>query len=118
MDYLIVAESQHKVLGKGVGDSECDQILVEFAVNGIQGKVIECVMHPTHIPLEIKPQTTNVIWISHQGPGGAFLGNRDTSRVLGVDRTIEFFEEGNRFQVFPPTKFICEPVAFSRSKSK
>ena len=59
-----MGERQHKVFAEGIHDTEGEIVLVKLAKPGIHTEVIQHVMHPAHIPLEVKPKPSDI-----RGPG-------------------------------------------------
>ena len=58
--HFIVRKHQDEVFIEGVEESKCNLILVEEAVNGIAAEVLQHVMHPSHVPLERKAQSSGI----------------------------------------------------------
>jgi hypothetical protein len=73
--HLIVAERQHEVFGVVIPDGKSDIALVELAEPMVKLEVIEHVVHPAHVPLQIEAQAPHGGGLGHHRPSGGFFGN-------------------------------------------
>ena len=55
--YFVVADGQHEVLAEGIEEAEGDFVVVACAEERVGLHVAEHVVHPAHVPLEVKAQT-------------------------------------------------------------
>src|SRR5581483_2426620 len=55
MDYFIVRERQHKIFGKSVDHTECQQIMMKTSMNRIIREIRKRIVHPSHVPLHSEP---------------------------------------------------------------
>ena len=60
MHDLIMGERQHEILAVVIPDTEGDVVLVKLAEPGIHVEIVQHIVHPAHIPLQIKTQTANI----------------------------------------------------------
>ena len=78
-----MGESQHEVFRKGIPDAEGDVVLVELPEPGIHMEIVQHVVHPAHVPLQIEAQPSDIGWPRHHRPGGGFFrqwkARRDSS---------------------------------------
>src|ERR1700682_176611 len=68
VDNFVVRERQHEVLGESVEHREGELVLMVFAMNGVGGEISEGVVHPAHVPLETKTETTEIGRARDTGP--------------------------------------------------
>ncbi len=111
MDHFVVGDGQDVVFREGVHHAEGELIVVVAAEIWIGGKIGEDVVHPPHVPLEVKAQSPHVIRLGHHRPSGGFLCNH---QHLGMDRKdggIELAKETHRLQVLPPAVDVGRPLA-------
>jgi hypothetical protein len=54
MHDFIVREGKNEVLAPGVEQTECQRVVIAAAKQWISLKVLERVVHPAHVPLEVK----------------------------------------------------------------
>ncbi len=52
--HLVVGKRQDEIFLKGIDHSEGETMVMIFAIERILGKIVQGVMHPTHVPLETK----------------------------------------------------------------
>ncbi|OPZ88280.1 MAG: hypothetical protein BWY75_01676 [bacterium ADurb.Bin425] len=57
MHHFIMRKRQNKVLGSSIHGSESQFVVIELAINGIQRKILERIIHPTHVPFQTKTKT-------------------------------------------------------------
>ncbi len=92
-------------------DREGDVVLVELAEPVIQLEVIEHVVHPAHVPLEVESQAAHGGGHGHQGPGGGFLGDGQGAREVVEQHRIGLLQEANGLEVFAAAMLIGDPFA-------
>ena len=76
MHHLVMGDGQHKPLRKSIHHGKSDILVVVLAKIGIHLQVVAQVVHPTHVPLQVKAQP---LVPRHMGPGGGLL--RDHQRA-------------------------------------
>ena len=67
---FIVRKRQDKVFAPRVNQAKRQRIVISAAKQSIRLKILERVVHPTHVPLEIKPQPAGVNRMTDLRPGG------------------------------------------------
>ncbi len=55
MNNLIVGQRQHEVFAVVIPNAERHIVLVELAEPGIHMKIVQHVVHPAHVPLQVEP---------------------------------------------------------------
>ena len=75
MHHFIMAQCQHKVFSEGIPNRKGDIILMKLPEPGIKFEIIKHVMHPTHVPLQVEAQPTNLGRLGDHRPGGGFFGD-------------------------------------------
>lgn len=73
--------------------------------------VIEAVMHPAHIPLEIKAQTAVLGWAAYTWPGGRLLRDNHGAGDFTGDDLIQMAQEIDSFQILAPTMLVGYPLS-------
>ena len=106
MHDFVVTKGKHEVFGVGVPDRKRDVVLVKLAEPRIQLEVIEHVVHPTHVPFEIEAKSTVLRGLSHHGPGGGFLCDRESTWEMLKQNVIGLLKEANGFGVFSTPLFV------------
>ena len=61
MHHLIMGKSQHKVLTIVIHHGKSNQILMKLSEPRIHGKIIQHIMHPTHVPFQVKAQGITIM---------------------------------------------------------
>ena len=72
---LIVGKRKHIVFRKSIHHAEGQFIMVIRTINRIKRYVIEHVVHPAHIPLKVKAQSSHIRRFGYQRPCRRFLSN-------------------------------------------
>ena len=74
--------------------------------------IMERVVHPAHIPLEVEAQRSVALFqrAGDVRPGGGLLGDHQHIRVPFEYQTIELAQEGNGLQIFMPAVLVGDPV--------
>ena len=85
VDDFVVGEGQDEIFGEGVEHGEGQLAVMELAMDGILGEVLQGVMHPPHVPFEGEAQAADVGGTRDGGPGGGFLGDGQRAGMAGVD---------------------------------
>src|SRR4029078_13259537 len=84
-------------------------VLMVLAVDRVALEVVQCVVHPAHVPLEGETQSGKLMWPCHQWPGGRFLRNGDHSQLLRVNNVVEMPQEIYGLEVFLATVLVGHP---------
>ena len=108
-------ERQHKVFAEGVHQPESQQVLVVAAVHRVELHVVQRIVHPAHIPFEVKAQAaTGQVRrrrAAHAGKGGGLFGNHQSTRPLHADLVVQAAQKFHRLQVFAPAVAVGYPLA-------
>ena len=80
--------------------------MVVFAIDGFFLDVFQRVVHPAHIPLKPKAQTTGIGWRANTRERRGLLGNHHDPGVALIDSGVGFLKELNCIQVLATTKDI------------
>ena len=73
--HLIVRDGKNKVFGKRIEEREGETIMIVLSEKRIKRHIAEHIVHPAHIPLEVKAQSTRVRRLCYQRPRRGFLGD-------------------------------------------
>ena len=84
---------------------------MELAEPVIQLEVIEHVVHPAHVPLEVETQAAHRGGHGHQGPGGGFLGDGKRAWEVVEQHRIGLLQEAHGLEVFAAAVLIGDPFA-------
>ena len=85
-------------------------MLMEAAVHRIERHVLERVMHPSHVPLQIEAQATVLHAVGNPRPGRGFLGDCERRGKFVVNGGVELLQECDGFQIFTATVAIGNPL--------
>ena len=86
VDHLIVGEYQDKLLAVGVEHTEGQLPVVVMTEIWIALHVIQKIVHPAHVPLEVKSKSAVVLVAGDLRPGRGLLCDQDrTFRISRVD---------------------------------
>ncbi len=94
-----------------VQQAEGQLVVVPATVDRLLRDVRQGVVHPAHVPLEAEAQPAHVRRPRHLRPGRRLFGDGQHAGTLGVHDLIHALQEGDRFQVFPATVLIRDPLA-------
>src|SRR3970040_1393594 len=99
--HLIVGERQNKVFVKCVPDAEGKLIMMIFAVDGIERKIFQRVVHPAHVPLQAKAQSAEVSRPRYHWPGGGLFGNGLRTWMIAVHGLTQIAQKIDSLDIFP-----------------
>ena len=85
--------------------------MVPFPCDGIQLHVGEHIVHPAHVPLEVKAQTFGSVLVGNHGESGAFFGNQQFAARQSVHCAGKLFKQGDGSQILPAAVNIGQIVA-------
>src|SRR3984885_14499771 len=85
--------------------------LMVAAMDGFMAHVLEKIVHPTHIPLETKSQSTQVGRTRDPGPGRRFFGDGHDSRETLVADGVKVFHEFDGIEILATAMNIGHPFA-------
>ena len=100
MNDFIVRKGQNKILIKGVHHGKSQKLMAPVAEGKVQRAVSERIVHPSHIPFVVKAEPSFFRRVSDQGPGGAFLGNREYIGMESANYFIKLLKECLSHQIF------------------
>ncbi len=109
MHHFIVRDGQNEVLAEGVHEAEGQLLVLVFAIHGVQGDVVQRIVHPAHVPLEGETQAAQVSGATDGRKCRGFLGCRDGTGKLAVYQLVQAAQEGDGFQVLAPAIAIRRP---------
>ena len=109
--HLVVRERQHELLGERVDQAEGQLVVVVAAVHRVEREVLERVVHPAHVPLEVEAQAARVGRPRHGRPGGRLLGRHQHARLGAVGHLVELAQEADRLEVLAAAVLVGQPLA-------
>ena len=68
VNHFIVGERQQEVFGERIQHAEGQHVVMVFAVNGFLRHVTQGIVHPAHVPFQIKTQPADVHRATHLRP--------------------------------------------------
>ena len=98
---LIVRERQDEVLVEGIHDREREQLVVARSPGEVRLAVVERIVHPAHVPLEVEAEASDLRRIGDKRPGRGLLCNHHDIRMVALDRGVR-----------PPDELGCIEVLF------
>ena len=109
--HLVMADGQHKILAEGVEEAEGHLAMIAGAEQRVGLHVGEHVVHPAHVPLEVKPKAAVRRGLGHQRPCGGFLGDHHFVGMAGQDGGVHLLQEGDGLQIFLAAVLVLLPLA-------
>src|SRR3972149_2891396 len=109
MNHLVMRKNKDKVLSEGIQEAECQVIMLVFPVDRVLGEVAQCVVHPSHVPLQAEAKASQVCGPGYTSPCCRLLSNGQHPRVGRMENLIESLEEIYRLQVFIPAILVWDP---------
>jgi hypothetical protein len=110
VDDLVVADRQHEVLAVGVDHREGHLVVVVLAVDRLQRRVVQRVVHPAHVPLQAEAEAAHVGRRGDATPARRLLGHRDDAGRAPVDRGVRLLQELDRVEVLPAAVLVRQPL--------
>ena len=74
--------------------------MVARAIGEVGLHVVQRVVHPTHVPLEVEAQAAVLGWVGHERPRRGLLGNHRDIRVVLAHRGVALADKRDGFVVF------------------
>ena len=108
--HLVVAQRQDEVLREGVDRAEGHLVVVVAPIDGVLVHVLEGVVHPPHVPLEVEAQPPVGHGTRDAGPGGGLLGHGGRARHPG-GLLVGGAQEGDGVEVLAPAVAIGNPLS-------
>ncbi len=107
--HLIVGERQHEVFAEGVPNAEGDEVVVKLAEPRVHVEIVQHVVHPAHVPLQVEAQAARVGRPRHHRPRGGFLGDRQHARKVVEQDAVQVTEKFHAFEVLAPPVLVGQP---------
>src|SRR5580704_15308484 len=79
-------------------------------MDGIAFNVSQRVVHPSHVPLEIKSESAAPYVPGHCWPSGRLLCDRHGARAA-ADQRIEILQQTDELDIFPAAEVIGDPFS-------
>ena len=112
MDHFIVRERKDEVFGESIHHSESELVVVVLAVNGVKGHIGKGVVHPAHVPLEIKAKAAVRRGTGNHREGSCFFRNHHYAGIFLVDGGVDIAEHSDGFDVFSSAELVAFPFVF------
>ena len=110
--HFIVGEGEHIVFAVVVPHTEGDVVLVELAEPGVHAEIVEHIVHPAHIPLQVEAETPHVSRPRNHRPGSGFFGNGEDTGEVAENRMVDLAQEVGCFDIFPTPVLVGDPLPF------
>src|SRR5574341_231473 len=78
---------------------------------GFAAEIFKHVVHPAHVPLERKPESSYIGGARDTGPRSRLFRQRNGSRMFPVDEDVQIFEKGDGSDIFMPAELVGNPFA-------
>lgn len=111
MHDFVVREGQHKIFAPGIQQAEGHQIVVIFTIDRIVLHVVEGVVHPAHIPLEVEAQAAIVRWQGDAGKVSGLFSHTDAAGVLLSQSSVGIAQELDGLQILVSAVAVGNPFA-------
>ena len=79
-------------------------------MDGFLLEVIECVIHPSHVPLACEPESTIGGRAGDTRPGGRFFCCRDDTLMVFMHGFVELTEKLDGLQILPSPMTVGNPL--------
>src|SRR5262245_9705821 len=110
MNDFVVRERQDEVLREGIEHGERQEIMVPASMDRLLLRVLEDVVHPSHIPFVGEPEAAEMHRTADSWKGGRLLGGGDRPRVGAMRQRVQPLEKIDGFEVLPPAKPVRQPL--------
>ena len=110
---LVVRERQDIVFGERIHERKRDLVMHVLAEERVGRHVAQHVVHPAHVPLEVKAQAADRARLCDHGPGGGLLGDHHNVGVLAQDQVVQNAQEVDRLEVLAPAVDVGAPFALA-----
>ena len=110
MHHLVVREGEQVIFRPGVEDRLGYLVVVIDPINWIFLDVLQGVMHPTHVPLEAKAESTTFGRTCYTRPRSGLFSDHHATRNLAITSRGELLQEPNRTKIFTAAKFVRDPL--------
>ena len=84
--------------------------MVVAAVHRLLAEVVERVVHPAHVPLEVEAQPALGGGSRHRRPGGRLLGGHQHAGLVAVGDLVQLPQEADRLEVLAPAVLVGHPL--------
>ena len=106
VDDLVVGKRQHEVLVELVHRGEREHAVVARAPREVSLHVVQGVVHPAHVPLEVEAQSAVLGRIGHERPGSGLLGDHHDVGVELAHGGVRLADEGRGVEVLLGTELV------------
>ena len=96
---LVVGKRKNEVLGKRIGHRKRQLILVPPPVDACTREIMECVMHPSHVPFVGEVESALRGLRGDTRPRGRLFRDHHRKRKTVADGRVEFAHESDRLEV-------------------
>ena len=110
MYHLVVGDGQHEVLGKCVHHGEGHVVVVVTTEEGVHLQIMTYVIHPAHVPLQVKAQAAYLGGMGHLGPRGGLLRHHQHGGVHRKGRAVKLTKELDGLQVLMSAVLVGPPL--------
>ena len=110
VDNLIVGDDKNVVLAVCIGHGEGHLIVVVFAEVRIALLILQKVVHPAHVPLEVEAETAVDRRAGDHRPCRGLLSDHDRTGAALMDNRVEMAEEFNCLEVLVLTVLVGNPL--------
>ena len=111
MHHLVVRHGQNIVLAKRIHHRESEPLVLVFSVNRVGFDIVEGVVRPAHVPLEVKTEPAVRNRLCHHRPSGRLLGYHEHIRKFGEQCRVQLLEKRDRFEVLVAAVAVRNPLA-------
>ena len=109
---LIMGKYQHEFFTVGVDHTEGQLTMVLASEIRIQMHIARKIIHPAHIPFQIKTKSVLFNRLCYLRPCSRFFCDHDNAVLLLMDHTVQMLQKFDCFQIFLSTVNIRDPFAF------
>ena len=99
-------ERQHEVLVELIHGGEGQQLVVARPIGEVGLHIVQGIVHPTHVPLEVEPETAIGDRIGNKRPRRGLLGDHHDVGVVLTDDLVATLHELDRDEVLLSTLII------------
>ena len=87
--HLVVGKHQHELLAVGIDHAEGEHVVAAGAEIGILTDISQEIVHPAHVPLQVKTKAVVVQASRHLRPGGGFLRDGQRAPASLMDHAVD-----------------------------
>ena len=109
--HLVVGQRQHETLRGPIHRTKRQVVVVVAPMHAVALQIVERVVHPPQVPLEVEAQSAMRSGCGHPGPGGGLLGDHQHAGCRGVDLVVEVTDERDGLEVLASAMHVRHPLA-------